>query len=191
MNKIYFSLLLLSPCLLSAHDWALEVRGGYFWPQQRVVREIYHHGGGEVELEGMKWVYKGLNVWANVNYFPRSGQSIGPGDSTRINLVPLSWGVKYFFPLVAGLDVYLGGGASYTFVRIKDNSCFVEEHVSKGGFGGVGKFGVAYTFNNHLFLDLFADYYSRMRFHPKNPCIEGFSVNFGGIRTGLGIGMAY
>ncbi len=172
---------------LQAIDWLAELRGGYFYPTSKKFREIYRDGGPEVELELSKTFKKDWMAWANVNYFERSGHSIGFHDKTTINMVPVSFGFKYLYPICNfPINPYLGGGVTYTFINVKNDADFVKRHVTKSGVGFVVKSGMYVDLCYGLILDIFADYYyQKIHFYSKN------NEDVGGFKMGLGLGYKF
>lgn len=189
--KIIAWLICLIPFSLFGKTGSIEGRLGYFVPSSGLVKEVYHHGGVEPEIEATLRVYKELRVWANFNAFYRKGRSKELQDSTSIQLYPLSSGLKYNFRILDPFYVYLGLGPSITWAIICNHSPYVKGRVQKTCWGVVGKSGFTYYFSNHILIDLFADYsYSRLS-KISRPGVESTSVNVGGLRIGLGLGWAF
>lgn len=180
------------PIKLAANHWEASARVGYFYPTDKKVREIYSDGWPEYQLE-LAYTFCGpWSVWTNVGYFTEDGHSIGFGDDTRLQLVPVGAGVKYNFNFACNWDAYLGAGATYSFMRIKDDSEFVEEHVSKNAWGGVVKSGIRYHFYQCGFVELFTDYYyTKFNFSGDDDGIERHDANLSGFLFGAGLGISF
>jgi hypothetical protein len=139
MKIKFFLCLFLLPCLLCGNQWDCEIRGGYFLPAEKIMREIYDTGGMEIEFEADRRFCNGFAVWGNVNYFTKTGHSIGLNSRTQVNIAPFSLGLKYILPLFGTLELYLGGGGTYSLVRFHDDSPFAIHRIKKDVFGLVGK----------------------------------------------------
>jgi len=186
--KFKFSIFLFFLFISSLHasKWHAEVRAGYFYPTSKTFRNIYENGGAEVEGEVAYSFNVNWMIWGNVNYFQRRGRSIGFQDKTTIYMVPISLGFKYRFQFNRPLLPYLGGGATYTFLNIKNHSDFVKRNVTKSGFGFVVKAGIYIYLPRNFYLDPFIDYYyQRVNFHAKR------NVDVGGLRIGSGFGYRF
>lgn len=185
MKKIIFFLLILFPSLHSA-EWMTELRMGYFYPTSSIFREIYKSGGIEGEIEVLKDFENHWKAWGNINYFRKNGHSIGLHDKTTIDLIPITFGLKYQFLECNCISPYLGIGVGYTIANVKNHSDFVKKHVVKAAPGFVIKSGAYINLTNDILLDIFADYYyQEMHFYiPKNR-------NIGGLRIGLGLGYCF
>lgn len=165
----------------------LQMRAGYFYPASPVMRGIYHHGGAELEVEAGLYVYRNLNAWVNFNYFHRHGRSFGLCSNTTLNMYPLSFGLKYDIPVTDWCALYLGAGASCSFIGMHEKSPFAfhRSRQSNTRWGAVGKSGLLFQLTDHLFMDVFADgYYTRAH-------LIGNIHNVGGLRTGVGLGVNF
>lgn len=178
------------------HGWQVEVRGAGVYSSSSRYREIYSDWSPEVQFEIAKSVWKHLYAWFNAAYLWDEGHSQPFHDKTQIRLVPLTFGLKYIFPVTCDFSVYLGGGAAYSFLRIHDHSPYVRKHTSREAWGGVVKSGIQYEFCESFFLDVFADYLFQ-HFSPPNDddsdyrYIETRSANLSGLRIGAGVGMKF
>lgn len=184
-------IILLAPAFLWGVCGSTEVRIGYFYPVSETMRNLYHNGGVEFEIE-QRVMFKTWNVWTNFNYFQESGYSKGLHDKTSVHIYPLSLGVQYQHHLYANIDWYLGIGGSYTWINLHDHSQYVKQHGHKHGGGVVGKSGLMWYIRKGVFLDLFADYYyTKVSGEHSSLLVYPTSQDIGGLRTGLGIGVWY
>lgn len=161
-----YNLFALAPSGLSAgwtddrdECWGIEARVACFCPQSKTFRKIYANRLAQYQLEyscrfSQKWC-----GWGNIGYSTDSGHSIGEHDRTNFNLWPFSTGLKYYLGSIQDWEAYLGAGVAYSYVTMTDHSPFVKRHIRKKCFGGVGKFGLSYTFWNCGSINLFVDYY--------------------------------
>lgn len=190
--KYWHLLFFLIPTAVWSNCFTIQARGGFFYPAELRVRKLYHHGGGEFEVEGSKYFYDNFSVWLNLNYFPRHGHSLGFHNSTTVKIFPISIGLKYAFRICHCTYLYLGAGASYTWVQTNDHSRFVRQDLTGYGWGGVGKSGIFFNLGSCWFLDLFADYYyNKVSIHEHLSGLLRHSPNVGGLRSGFGIGVFF
>lgn len=182
-------------CFLSfalyAENYSFEGRVGYFLPASELIKDVYHNGGVEPEVEAAFTINNGFKVWANFSAFYRKGRTEGLNDRTSIQIYPLSLGIKHDFKILDSLSLYLGVGPSFTWVVICNHSPYVQGRVSKTAWGVVGKSGLLFYLPHNIILDIFADYsYSRIGSISRSG-VQSESVNVGGLRTGLGVGVAF
>lgn len=180
-----FIVLICSAFSLSAVEVenSLQFRVGAFFPQSHLFREIYDKAGPCYELEANVKIRNNYSFWANVDWFSKDGHSLGLHNRTRIRIVNLGLGGKYFFKscCFSGITPYVGLGACIGGVWIRNHSHFVDD-ASKAIFGLIGKTGLYYSICGRYFIDAFVDYlYEPVRFHHHRR-------ELGGLRTGLGIG---
>jgi hypothetical protein len=145
----------------------------------------------EPEIELGVRVYDQLRVWGNFNTFTANASSLGLKDPTAMQLYPLSAGLKYNVEIIESLDLYLGIGPTFTCLEMEDYSPYVQQNTFRTSWGVVGKSGLIYRFGPHVFFDFFADYYYGKIAPVSQSGIESESLNVGGLRTGLGIGMVF
>lgn len=180
-------------CTPPCQDWSVEFRVAAFFPQNHKVRSIYSNAWADYQVQIGKRFWCNWQVFGEFSGFQKDGHS-SFGDKTTLRVFPFTLGAKYFFNLCSNLEAYVGGGAVYSLLRIKDDSPYVHRHVSKGQFGGVIKTGLVYTFCNCWFADLFADYlFQRFSYHGVScdPFVYRHTADLSGFKLGLGIGYQF
>lgn len=171
-------------------NWGVEakLRAAYFYPTEKLFREIYTDNLCEYQLEVSKDLWGPTVAWLNVGWFSKQGRSIGLNEKTRISLLPVSFGASYRFFLTSYMNIYLGAGVSYVYVQIKDDSDFVQKNNNKGSWGGVLKTGMQYYFTPCFFGDVFADYqYNHVKYSGHNR----HNAEVGGYKIGVGLGVRF
>ena len=176
----------------------LEFRPSYFYPISSDFRDIFHDGGVNYQITGSFPVYKGLSVYGAVDYFSKSSHTGTFHNKTSLRLVPLTLGLKYFFPSLGAsipVNFYLAGGMKYYFVHTHNNGTpgIVRQTVNKNGMGGTVETGFITTFVKHLVLDIFASYSFRTFGAPRplTPAVEATGLNVSGLNIGLGLGYKF
>lgn len=178
-------------CGCCCEDFNIEGRFAAFVPFEHKVRKIYNDFLPSVEVETSMRVWDCFSAFFNASYVWNTGHSLGVGNKTQLQIVPLSLGLKWVQPWICDIDVYLGAGATYSFLRIHDHSPFVHEHVNKQAWGGTAKAGFIYHYTSCLFFEGFVDYiYTRFNFHESDdtPYVERNDLNMSGIKFGVGVG---
>jgi opacity protein-like surface antigen len=177
---VFLALALISTWLsASAQGLSIEARGSYFSPSDAVFREIYGYGiswGGELSfsLSGR------LAGWAGGDYFVQNGKLPFTEDETKIRIVPLTAGIKYFVA-IGRWRPYLGAGIAYFQYRETNSIGTIE----KGGLGIIGRGGVLVKLGATFFLDLQGSW-SSCRVQPLE-----VQANLGGFSLGLGLGFEF
>lgn len=222
MNRLLFILFLLPLKLLATNcipdcevntDWTMEVRGAYYYLPNKQVKKVYTADWIDYEVEVAKRVHPFVEIWGGVCWASKHGhtrRTYGSydypfKDSTKIFVLPVSLGFKLIYPLFPYVDVYVGGGISYSFLKIKN---FCKEHYSDWGlshspfkkgiykneFGGVCKCGFQVAMSDSTFLDFFVDYYGQ-RFHlsKKKDSRDVFrrNIDCSGFKFGAGFGVYF
>lgn len=223
--------LLAEDCCNSCEDccdasWGItaEARVAYYHPSSKKVRRIYGDGWADYQFELSKSFksFGGLfgsrgcgsnceeneiewRIWAGVSGFSRKGESIHFHDDTRLQLIPISLGVKIFYPLFCNIKAFIGGAVCYSFLRIHDDSDYVHKHIRKEDWGGLLQSGLAYNFCDWGVVSVFFDYFfQRFHFHDTHYSsfyrssyyyddgyIERYNLNMNGYKVGVGLGLTF
>ncbi len=175
---------------LDAMPWGLEVRGGAVRWTDSLPQQLYGTWAPEAELEAHLQLRPWTAAWLNLNGAWTSGDSLGLGMPTRLGLYTGSLGLKFMPPSDRwAIQPYLGAGLSIGLACTCDESLTLPAHTSKWSVGGVLKSGLLYSISSHFFSDLFLDYY----YQPISTSESSVnsSVDVGGLRLGLGIGVHF
>lgn len=179
------SFLCFSP--LAAKETAnssIEIRSAAFFPSSHLFREIYGNGSACYEVEAATKLHDHIEGWANLDWFPKHGKSVGFRDPTKISITNLSLGVRLAYPFAKRYKLYAGVGPSFGYVWIRNTSACLNQNTSRLAFGGVIKSGIYCYINHLLFIDVFVDYLYEPSPFKKH-------VNIGGLKTGAGLGVRF
>lgn len=204
LKKIFTLLLLLSVVgQLAARDVLLEFKAAYFKPTGKRFKHIYKGGalyGPELTVQ-LSECNENWYGFFSVDYYSKKGHSIGLGNPTKVSLLPIGIGVKYFISpcwlqnscWFGDTDFYLGLGFQPVRVHTHDFSPYVIPKITKWALGGIVKGGVYINFSCNFFLDLFIDYSfakakSKETMAPTGPVIPLKSSVSGAI---FGAGLGY
>ena len=183
------------PCCEDAYRFCIQGRASAYFPTERKVRRIYSNVWGFYEGEIDVPLWCGLDGFFSAGYLENKGHSLCLHNKTRLQMVPLSLGLKYFLRICPGLDAYIGGGVVYSILKIRDHSPYVHKHVSKNRVGGTAKMGLTYFFCDNWFIDGSVDYlYQRFSFkHSRSSkhYVERHDLDMSGVKIGAGIGLAF
>lgn len=178
---------------ISARDILLEFKAAYFLPTHTIFKKVYHGGalfGPELTVQlcdTAKWY-----GFFSIDYLRAHGHSLGLCTPTKVQLVPLAFGAKYFMPsCFECLDCYAGLGFEAMNVRTQDCAASVQNHISKWGFGGIAKLGAYYYLPRNFFLDIFIDY--QFLKAGRNRCfiecgVQECKANINGVIFGAALG---
>ncbi len=170
----------------------LEFRGAYFLSTNSAFQDIFGTGGALYgpELTVQLFDDKNWYTFASFDYFKKSGKSVGVGNSTRVKLIPLAFGLKYFVP-AHNENVNFYAGLGFQPVNVRTTNCVESSltRLSQWGFGGIAKTGVYFYTRHKLVVDIFADYsFARVG---GGSCCAGFKAkkaNVSGAIFGVGFG---
>ena len=181
----------------SGNEWAkghplLEIKSGYFFFSEHIMRQVYNSGGIDVQLSYSQPIWKWLQIYSAVDYIQANGRSLNGHYFTKIRVIPLSLGLKPVIPLTSWLDYYLYLGPRYFFVNINNSSNYVDHSKNGNGLGGFAGTGFLFRPIEHFVIDLFGDYsYKKKSFHSSKKNVSGHSVDIGGFAFGAGLGYEF
>lgn len=194
LKNIYL-LFLFSCASIFCKDVFIEFKGACFLPTNSCVRNIYGKAGPLYgpELTFQLCENKNWYGFASLDFLTKNGRSIGLCDRTKMHLMPLGLGLKYFVPFCFG-DFYMGLGFQPVLLKTINCSNFVLNKTSNWAFGGVAKMGSCFDLCDNYFLDIFADY-SFAKLSCKKRCynldVINVKANISGAVIGAGIGYRF
>ncbi len=175
-------------------DYFLDFRYAAFFPLSSTVRKVYDNAFPDIELEVATNLTDYCRAWFNAGYIWNEGAS-SLGNKTTLSMVPLSLGLMFVLPATCDIDVYLGMGPSFTFLRIEDDSHYVRRHVRKNGFGGAIKTGFYYHLDENFYFEGFLDYFLQPyhfgKDRSKKHYVERHDLTMDGIKLGFGAGVTF
>lgn len=160
------------------------VKGGYFFPSDRVFRDVYEGGavfGGDVSFG----ISGPLHFWAGAEYFAKTGLTTLIEEETKVRIVPLYAGLRGVFG-TAMVRPYIGAAAAYFLFR-EENPLGT---VSDGGLGFLGQAGILVRIGGALSLDAFVGYRA-CTLRAEEPDEEPLTANLGGLSAGLGLAFRF
>jgi hypothetical protein len=188
----------LSVIPMEARDIILEFKAAYFLPTDSDFRRLYKGSalyGPELTVQIANC--RNWYAFASLDYFQKKGRSCGFCSSTKVSLLPLGLGLKYFVPTCyEKADFYVGLGFQPEWARTKDCSSFVIPRISRWGFGGIAKAGMYCHLPCNFLIDLFVDY-SFVWASKGGSCksctgpVIPLKANLGGAIFGVGLGYRF
>jgi len=185
-------------------NWTMDLRIAYFHPSSKEVSKIFSHGWIDYEVEAARRIHEKIEFWAGVDWTHKKGhlhkKPYGYHNSALISIVPLSLGFKIVLPVTCNLEAYLGAGASYSFIKIRNHSDFYalelgsrpyKKFAYKETFGGIGKLGLIYTYGKCTYFDFFADYYSVPAVKFSERQFQKRKLDLSGYKLGFGLGVFF
>ncbi|MGK5595629.1 MAG: hypothetical protein ACSNEK_09785 [Parachlamydiaceae bacterium] len=177
-------------------DFQVEGRVACYLPASKKVRHIYGDAWANYQIAVLKNITPQWQLWSGASFLPKKGHSYGCCHSpTRLRLIPINFGAKYFIPVCGNIKGYIGGAICYSILRIKDDAYDVHRHTRKRAWGGLTQVGLTYDLWERGALDLFIDYYfQQFHFKTKNDTrryVKRSSLNMNGLQVGLGLGLKF
>lgn len=188
MKKMLLSLLMIS--CFPASAVSVEGDASVFFPTDNVMQKVYgtlwqNYGIMVSHLQPLWGGAQPLSFFGQVNYIFSRGYSEGGDERTRIQLVPLTFGLQWIQPVTDGIELFVGAAPRYYFMKIENDSPYVPCTVKDKGCGFYCSFGSFIVPREHFMITLFVDY-SYMKF--KAPAAQTGLVSFATPVSGFSLG---
>ena len=169
----------------------VEFRVSYFQPFSKSFRKLTGEGV-TYGLETTIPVWKGLNIWGEIDYFSKDGKMSGIDRTGHITLVPVTLGLKYVYYFNRYYGLYGGAAGKYYFVEEVNRVFPMHKTSHRNGLGGVVEIGNLICFN-HFVIDIFSSWSFKKIKGPHHlpPNAESFSMQVGGWNIGAGLGYKF
>jgi hypothetical protein len=169
----------------------LEVRASYFRPFSKTLRKVTGEGV-TYGLEATLPVWRGWNIWGEVDYFSKSGTMQGIHRAVQITMVPITLGLKYFYYPNRYWGLYGGGAGKYYFVEEINRVFPMYKTTHHNGLGGVVEIGNVICIG-HFVIDIFSSWSFKKIDGPDHlsPNATSFGMQVGGWNIGMGLGYKF
>lgn len=130
-------------------------------------------------------------LWISAGRMRKYGKTTGLEEGIQVTSYPFGIGVKHFVPITKNLEVYLGGGALATHLKITCENIDVDSPIHHWGAGAVLKTGFRLNISRGFYLGGFADltqHKVRVRATEDQP---GKPIRLSGWRLGFDIGIKF
>lgn len=155
MKKIMITSLFL--WLLCGLSYSLDKRVGlkvsYFSPEDQVFLDVYGRGV-KFGIEGGIEVVRNLEVWVGVDYLHKTGKLTLTKEETKLQIIPISLGMRYEIPANNWLDIYLGAGIQDYLFKEKN----ILGTATENKIGIMAKGGGVIKLSRVLGIDVFVGY---------------------------------
>lgn len=171
------------------HELDVGARVGAFIPESNLFQKIY----GTAPMYGIEAIYspfRSVKWWTNVSYLYAEGHSVPLHNKTTLQMIPISTGLNYYYPLSPCFLAFIGAGGSYTIIRVRNYSEFLTPLTKRGIFGLVGKVGLQANYRR-FYGTLFLDYiFQRLPMDNPGGEEESFS-DVSGFYLGVSCGVRF
>ncbi len=185
----------IDPCCEPDPRWYFEVKPGYFYFTDHLMRQFYNNGGFSFRAETGYKMWGPFYVWLDGGYFQREGRSLGIPASTKIKIATVTLGLKTIFYLHDRIALYAGAGPRVFMMMLHNSSPFVrgdDNEISVGAGFDAGFWVFPFPFSRNIFIDLFADYsLKKFKIEPDEISSDDFDVNVSGLTFGAGLGIRF
>lgn len=170
----------------------LEVKAGYFFFSDALMRKIYDNGGLDVQISGSYPRWRWLQIYGSVEYQELHDRSLNGHQKTLIWIIPVSLGLKPVIKISRKIQYYFTLGPRYFFLHQHNDSSYVKRNLSRRGLGGFVNTGCNFFPRRHLLIDVFWEYsFEWTHVHSFNNNVYRRKIQVGGFSFGGGIGYSF
>lgn len=175
----------------------LETKGSYFLFASSKMRQIYDHGGWDIQLSSSIPVWKpmepfNLNVYGSIEFLRCSGHSTEEHSKTYVWQLPINIGIKPIFLLSKKIQYYVALGPRYFFIHQHNFSQYVDKSRSRNGLGLFVNTGFNFILYQRMVIDLCMEYsYAKTHLHSSIPNVYTRTLQVGGLSFGGGLGYSF
>ncbi|MGA2587594.1 MAG: OmpW family outer membrane protein [Candidatus Aminicenantales bacterium] len=158
---------------------SIQMKASYFLPSDEYFKSIYGNAptyGAKIGFD----IWKSIGIWLDAEFYSKTGKTTLMSEETKLQLIPITAGVRYMFLPDKNFSPYLGAGIGY--FQYKETNPIGS--VSKGDVGFIIQGGFVFKLNRMIFVDVQGSYSSCK----ANP--SGVEAELGGIKVGLGLGIS-
>ncbi|MGD2169863.1 MAG: hypothetical protein PVI40_06450 [Chlamydiota bacterium] len=168
----------------------IDIKPGYFYPTSSRLRQIYETGGFNGQLELGFFPINWLAIWMQGGAYWRDGLAVNSDVETHIIIATGTLGLKGVYEFNRYISAYLGAGARYFYLHIRNNSDFVQRKVIKNKIGGgfTAGFWIFPKPGYPLFFDVFVDYGTRK---VDFSGVNRNNLKLDGTTAGIGLGCQF
>lgn len=191
-KKIILLLILLCNFVLQASDlkpW-FEIKPSYFFFTSSAMKNIYQHGGFEIQGSGSFPIGKYFDFYGSVGCRRANGHALNTGEKTNLTVVPIDVGLKSVFNFNERAYYFFAMGPRFFYLKQHNYSSYVDQHVKNFKTGLFINTGFNWLFKTGLVLGIFGEYsYEKSTSYPSvtNVFSPG-SVQLGGLAFGFSLG---
>ncbi|KKM88255.1 hypothetical protein LCGC14_1260620 [marine sediment metagenome] len=157
----------------------IKVGVNYFRPSKQIFRDIYGNGV-MYRAEICIGIGRGLELWMAGGYFSKNGKLSFTDEGTKLQILPVGWGIKYI-STKGNINYYTGIGFNY--YQVKETNPIGD--VGKGRLGFGGEIGAFKRVTGGLIIDFRMDYYyCKME-------LANRKIDIGGLTIGIGLGYEF
>lgn len=176
----------------SPRAW-LEIKPGYFFFSNHMLRKIYHHGGFEIQGSATYLLCEMIALYGSLGFLHAKGKSLQANQETSISQIPLDVGLRAIADFNERAKGYLSIGPRYFYFHQHNDSNYVSKNVRRNGIGFFLNGGCNFIKNDRFLLGVFGEYaFEQKSFKSTMLNVYGRPhVQVGGFTFGASIGFVF
>lgn len=171
----------------------LEIKPSYFFFSSCPMKDIYHHGGFEIQGSVSVPVCNYLDVYGSIGYRHARGHALNTCEQTSLTVVPIDIGLKPIFNFCERFYYFFAIGPRYFHLHQRNNSPYVDCNIKGNGIGFFVNTGFNVLLADCFLLGIFGEYsYEKKKICPNRLNVfSNGNVQIGGFAFGVDLGYAF
>lgn len=170
----------------------LEIKPGYFFFSDHTLRQIYRHGGFEIQGSGTYPLSEMINLYGSIGYIHIKGKSLQGNQETSMSQIPVDVGLRVIADLCEYVQGYLSIGPRFFYVRQHNDSMYVDQNIHGKGLGLFVNAGCNLISYDCILFGIFGEYaFEKKSFQPTTPNVYGQDIPIGGFTFGASAGLEF
>lgn len=190
---LFFVMLCASTQQTSGLATLFEIKPSYFFFSASPMKNIYNHGGFEIQGSASMPLCCYVDVYGSVGYRKVSGHALNTCEKTSLTVVPVDVGLKPIFNVCESGSCFFAIGPRYFHVHQHNTSAYVPCNLRGNGIGFFVNAGFNGQLTDCLLFGMFGEYsYEKKKICPNmlNVFSNG-SVRIGGFAFGVSFGYLF
>ena len=196
---MYKKFLILTAMLCTGQQYAsdlpswLEIKPSYFLFSAAPMKDVYNHGGFEIQGSGSMPICRYLNLYGSIGYRTVHGHALNGGEQTSLTVIPVDIGLKPIFNLGEHGYYFFAVGPRYFAFYQRNKTSYVNGIVDDCGVGFFVNTGFNFELTDSFLLGIFGEYsYEKQMVSSNQPNVfSNGNVQMGGFAFGLSFDYAF
>lgn len=196
---MYKKFIMMTTLLCTAQQYAsdlqswLEIKPSYFLFSAAPMKDVYNHGGFEIQGSGSMPICRYLDLYGSIGYRTAQGHALNGDQQTRLTVIPVDIGLKPIFNLGQHGYYFFAAGPRYFACYQRNKTSYVDGIVDDAGVGFFINTGFNVELTDSFLLGIFTEYsYEKKMISSNRPnVLSNGKVQMGGFAFGLTFNYAF
>ena len=175
---------------------SIEFIGSLFLPTNQIMQDVYGMGWPDFainidHIQPFSQVEQ-ISFFVQADYIFKEGYSLNFYENTKIQLAPVTFGVKWIQDVQDYVQLYIGAAPRYYFMHVSNDSAYVPAIIKQNGWGAYATLGAFFHPTKHCQIDFSCNYaYKKFPAPQEVENVTSFASNVSGFSLAVGLGVDF